>query len=79
MQGCYGSAVAHINSGSNLLRELQTNARAGCPKNAFLKSSEISYAPVEALEGLLMRLKLQVIEVPIPSKYDKYVLTNTRW
>ena len=65
MQGCYGSAITHIDSGSKLLLEIQTDAGAKRPKYDLLKSSAISYAPIDVLEGLFMRLKLQVIEVPI--------------
>lgn len=69
MQGCYGQAIAHIDSGSKILLELQTDDMAKSRTHDVFKSSSIPYAPINVIEGIFMRLKRQVLELVGGSKW----------
>ncbi|KAK5047508.1 hypothetical protein LTR84_006605 [Exophiala bonariae] len=68
LQGHFGSAKAHVESGFKLLHdyvrsEKENNSRPKGPKDSQ------SYIPVEALVTLFRRLHCQLIEIGQPSSY----------
>ncbi|KIM94826.1 hypothetical protein OIDMADRAFT_135229 [Oidiodendron maius Zn] len=59
MQGSYGPAITHVQSGMKILCEAQN----GQLQNFGLETSAIPYVPMEMLEELFMRLDLQVTQM----------------
>jgi hypothetical protein len=63
MQGAYGPAIAHLQSGSKILCEIQYDEERRTYHHGSLMSSPIPYVPMQSLEELLIRLDLQMTQV----------------
>jgi hypothetical protein len=63
MQGTYGSAIAHLQSGSKIICEVQYDEERKSYHHGSLRSSPIPYVPMDSLEELVIRLDLQMTQV----------------
>ena len=63
MQGNFGSAIGHIQSGNKILGELENDGQGKGYRHGVLRASGIPYVPTELLEDLFMRLDLSVAQV----------------
>jgi hypothetical protein len=63
MQGSYGSAIAHIQSGCKILGELEYDKNTKQHRHDILGASKAPFVPLEDLEALFLRLDLSVMEV----------------
>lgn len=59
MQGSYGAAIAHIQSGTKILRE----AQYGQLDPRRWEVTHNPYVPIKTIEDLFLRLGLQVSQV----------------
>lgn len=64
MQGNYGAAITHVQSGIHILCQVKYHdeSRQHDAHGAFVAS----YVPINILEDMFMHLDLQVIQVRIP-------------
>jgi hypothetical protein len=63
MQGTYGPAIAHLQSGSKILCEIQYDEGRKSYHHESLQSSPVPYVPMESLEEVVIRLDLQMTQV----------------
>jgi hypothetical protein len=70
MQGSYGSAITHVQSGMKILSEIKYNEDIRRYQHDVLVSSEVPYASVEMLEEMFVRLDLRATQVRPPECAD---------
>jgi len=63
MQGSYGPAILHVQSGMKILSQVQYNAITESHEHDVLGASEIPYVSMDVLERLFVGLDLQVTQV----------------
>lgn len=65
MQGSYGSAIAHLRSGTKILGEIGFDERLNQYHHDTLNASLMPYVPMDKVEELFLRLELQVNQVSL--------------
>jgi hypothetical protein len=63
MQGSYGPAILHVQSGMKILSEVKYNAITGHHEHNVLGASGMPYVSMDVLERLFVGLDLQVTQV----------------
>jgi hypothetical protein len=76
MNGSYGSAITHVQSGIKILCEVECKEESVRHQYGVLGASTIPYASVETLEEMFVRLDLQVTQVR-PSRLHKLRVLTT--
>ncbi|KAH8797619.1 hypothetical protein F5884DRAFT_687858 [Xylogone sp. PMI_703] len=72
MQGSYGSAIAHVQSGMKIMCEVKYNEKTRRYQHNVLRVSEIPYVSIEVLEQLFVRLDLQVTQMVSEQKREMH-------
>jgi hypothetical protein len=63
MQGNYGSAITHIQSGLKILDEVNYNEETQRHQHDALRASKIPYISIQMLKVMFLRLDFQAIQV----------------
>jgi hypothetical protein len=69
MQSSYGSAILHVQSGMKVLYELKSKKEAHRYRYDVLGTSK-TYASIEVLEDMFVRLDLRATQVRLPNRAD---------
>ena len=70
MQSNYGSAITHVQSGMEILSEVNYNQETRRHQHDVLGASGIPYVSIQMLEEMFVRLDFQVTQVSLPDCAD---------
>ncbi|KAF4634116.1 hypothetical protein G7Y89_g3990 [Cudoniella acicularis] len=72
MQGNYGPAIAHMQSGGKILCEIEYDEQSKQHQHEVLRAAKVPYVPMDTLEDILMRLDFQVTQMIGKHNYSIY-------
>ncbi|KAE9374871.1 hypothetical protein N431DRAFT_336663 [Stipitochalara longipes BDJ] len=76
MQGSYGSAITHAQSGMKILCEVKYNEETCRHQHDVLEVSEVPYISIEMLQEMFVRLDLQVTQMVSGQEWKTYDSMN---